>query len=143
MHYKEAETYRKALLAYEKEQESYRTALMELDKEKAVLSAKLGALTLGKPIREVQALLEGQLKLREELKQAKAALKSAENHEATLRSVLKPVPAPETEDLLTYSSLETQLRLDRNGDALRTGEKELQQLSGQRRRIGRVNVAVL
>ena len=132
----EAEAYRQSLLSYEKELETYRSALMALEREKALLSAKLSALTLDKPIQQVQALWESQLKLREEQKQAKTALTAAENHETTLRAVLKPVSAPKTEDNLTYSAQETELRLRRNADALSEGERKLQELSGQLRLLG-------
>jgi uncharacterized protein YhaN len=132
----EAEAYRHALLSYEQAAEGYRAAQTALNNEKAVLSAKLSNLTLGKPIREAQELWNHQLQLREAQKQAKIALAAAENHEKTLRAVLKPVSAPETEDLLTYSAQETAFRLRRNEDALLEGERELQQLSGQLRLLG-------
>lgn len=131
-----AQSHCQRLSAYEKELESYRTALTENEREKAVLSAKLSALTLGKPISEIQDLWRKQLRLREELTQKKAALSAAESHEETLRSVLKPVPAPETEDTLSYTEAETKMRLTRVETTLGAAENQLQQLSGQLRLLG-------
>ncbi|MBE6925705.1 MAG: hypothetical protein E7461_02565 [Ruminococcaceae bacterium] len=132
----EALHYRQTLLTYEKELESYRSSLAALDREKAALSTKRSALTLGKPISEVMALWNSQLHLREALSQKKIALHQAEAHEQTLRAVLKPVPAPETPDTLTYPEEETASRLRRTTDALLRSERELQQLSGQLRLLG-------
>ena len=131
-----AESYRLSQAAYEKELESYRTAITEQEREKAVLSARLGELTLGKPISEQQTLWQEQLKLRETLSQKKAALSASESHEEALRAVLKPVPAPETPDTLTYGEEETRLRLSRAEAALANTETQLQQLSGQLRLLG-------
>ncbi len=131
-----AERYRQRLSAYEKEQETYRSAITEREREKAVLSAKLSQLTLGKPISEAMELWNAQLHLREELSRKKTALHQAESHEETLRSVLKPVPAPETEDRLSYTEEDTNLRLSRAEISLANAENQLQQLSGQLQLLG-------
>lgn len=126
-----AENYRSSQTAYEKELQSYRDAITEIDREKAVLSAKLSALTLGKPISEIQELWSSQLHLSEELTQRKTALASAQSHEETIRAVLKPVPAPETRDDLSYTEAETKTLLSRAESALVSAENQLQKLSGQ------------
>ncbi len=131
-----AERYRQKLQNYEKEQESYRIAITENDREKAVLSAQLSALTLGKPISEIQALWNSHLHLREELSGKKTALKAAESHEEALRSVLKPVPAPETEDKLSYTEEDTKSRLFRVEATYANAANQLQQLSGQLQLLG-------
>ncbi|MBE6943320.1 MAG: hypothetical protein E7453_03545 [Ruminococcaceae bacterium] len=131
-----AEEYLHAMRAYEKELETYRRLETEHEREKAVLSAKLSQLTLGKPISEIQALWNSQLRLREELSQKKTALYQAEKHTEALRCVLKPVSAPETEDVLSYTEAETDILLRRTEDALAAAQRLLSEQEGQLRLLG-------
>ncbi|MBQ3000517.1 MAG: AAA family ATPase [Oscillospiraceae bacterium] len=126
-----AEEYLRALYVYEKELSACRNAESEHLREKAIISARLNDLTLGKPISEALASWDSQLRLWETLTQKETALYQAESHAETLRAVLKPVPAPETEDTLFYTEEETRIHLSRVESSLAGAENQLQQLSGQ------------
>ena len=132
----EAESYRQAQQTYEKDTAAYNAEVLALEKEKAQLSVRLSELTLGISIPEALDTWQNQLALRDILSQKKATLSQAENHEKALRAVIKPLPAPETEDSLTLSLSETENAISRRENALISAKNQLQQLTGQTLSLG-------
>ncbi len=131
-----AEEYRRAEERYVLTNKAYNDALLQLDREKAVLSAELGALTLGRPVSECMQLWNEGLRLQEDAAALRRDLTAARSHEKDLCAVIKPVPAPETEDPLTEDLPATERRI---ADITRQSEaaaEELQQLAGRRAELG-------
>ena len=125
----EAEHHRLQQQTFEQETQRYKADILALEKEKVQLTTQLNQLTLGNP--NAMDIWKQQLDLREVLIQKKAALSQAENHENALRAVIKPLPAPETEDSLTLTLPETEAALARTEASLSYSTNQLQQLVGQ------------
>ena len=131
-----AESYHLSCQRYELTYKAYSDALLALDREKAVLSAELGALTLGKPVSECMALWNDHLRLREDFAQLQKDLQKAISHQQALSSVIKTVSAPQTEDLLTLSLPETEKAIAYAEQTLRTLSSELHQYAGKKALLG-------
>jgi len=126
-----AEDYRLATERYHLTKKAYDDALTQYEREKAVLSAELGALTLGKPVSECMTLWNDKLRLFEDFAQLQKELQNAQSHEKTLSAVIKTVSAPETEDTLSLSLPDTEAAIARTEQALRTLSEELHRYAGQ------------
>ncbi len=131
-----AEDYRLATERYHLTKKAYDDAITQYEREKAVLSAELGALTLGKPVSECMTLWNDQLRLFEDFAQLQKELQNAQNHEKTLSAVIKTVSAPETEDALTLSLSDTEAAIARTEQSLRTLSEELHRYAGQLTLLG-------
>ena len=134
-----AEDYRVATERYEITYKAYSDALLTLDREKAVLSAELGALTLGRPVSECMQLWNDRLRLAEDVAQLRRDLTAAQNHENALSAVVKTVAAPETPDSLTLSLPETESAISQTEQALLSLSAQLQRYAGQKGLLGEIS----
>ena len=131
-----AEGYLREESAYRAAAETYEQACTSQKQEEAVLSARLGELTLGKTVSECMDAWNGQLHSRETLAALRQAYTQAEAHEKALAAVVKTVPAPQTEDDLIHSEAVTDDFIARCKRSIREDDYRLQQLNGKASLLG-------
>lgn len=122
--------------AYREQVEDYRRNSKSYNEEKSRLQSETEALTGGKSLPEFMDSHRDAIKLWQKLDNAKEESRRASQHAQALAAVVKEIPAPREEDVLTCTAQETQRRLEgcnwEQGDL----QRKMGQFMGQVQTLG-------